>query len=108
VLARLLEDPLAAGDGVAALRRYSLVTPATDGSVLVHRLVQNVMLDQMPADLAGQWRQAATALIEAALPADTDRPEAWPICALLLPHALKALAEDRSSVPAPDSAPAPG
>jgi hypothetical protein len=94
VLARLLEDPLAAGDAVAALRRYSLVTPAADGSVLVHRLVQKVMLDQMPVGPAGQWRQAATALIEAALPADTDRPEAWPICALLLPHAPKALAED--------------
>jgi tetratricopeptide (TPR) repeat protein len=98
VLARLLEDPLAAGDAVAALRRYSLVTPATDGSVLVHRLVQNVMLDQMSADLAGQWRQAATALIEAALPADTERPEAWPICALLLPHTLKALAEDSAGM----------
>ena len=98
VLARLLEDPLAAGDAVAALRRYSLVTPATDGSVLVHRLVQNVMLDQMPADLAGQWRQAATALIEASLPADTGRPEAWPICAPLLPHALKALAEDSAGM----------
>jgi len=98
VLARLLEDPLEAGDAVAALRRYSLVTPAAGGSVLVHRLVQNVMLDQMPADLAGQWRQAATALIDAAIPADTDPPEAWPICALLLPHALKALTKDSTGM----------
>ena len=94
VLAKLLEDPLAARDAVAALRRYSLVTPAADGSVLVHRLVQNVMLDQMPADLAGQWRQAAAALIEAAIPADTDLPETWPECAALLPHAQAALADD--------------
>ena len=42
VLAPLLEDPLAAGDAIAALRRYSLVTPAADGSVSVHRLVQAV------------------------------------------------------------------
>ena len=77
MLAKLLEDPLAARDAVAALRRYSLVTPAADGSVLVHRLVQNVMLDQMPADLAGQWRQAAAALIEAAS-RYTDLPETWP------------------------------
>ena len=48
----LLEDELEAGDAVAALRRYSLVTPAGDGLVLVHRLVQAVTLDQMPADLA--------------------------------------------------------
>jgi hypothetical protein len=98
VLARLLEDPLAAGDAVAALRRYSLVTPAADGSVLVHRLVQAVMLDQMPADLAGQWRQAAAALIEAAIPADTDSPQAWPVCAALQPHVQAALADDSSGM----------
>ena len=91
VLARLLEDPLAAGDPVAALRRYSLVTPAVEGSVLVHRLVQNVMLDQMPADLAGQWRQAAAALIEAAIPADPELPATWSTYAVLLPHARAAL-----------------
>ena len=34
VLAPLLEDPLAAEDAIAALRRYSLVSPAADGSVL--------------------------------------------------------------------------
>ena len=94
VLAQLLEDPLAAGDAIAALRRYSLVTPATDGSVLVHRLVQNVMLDQMPADLAVQWRQAAAALIEAAIPDDPASPGTWLACAVLLPHAQLALADD--------------
>ena len=49
----LLGDPVAAGDAVAALRRYSLVTPAGDGLVLVHRLVQAITLDQIPADVAG-------------------------------------------------------
>jgi hypothetical protein len=63
-LVPLLDNRLAAGDAVAALRRYSLVTPAGDGLVSVHRLVQAVTIDQMPADLAGQWRQAAAALIE--------------------------------------------
>ena len=52
VLVPLLEDPLAAGDAIAALRRYSLVTPAADGSVSVHRLVQAVTADQMPAEAA--------------------------------------------------------
>jgi hypothetical protein len=59
VLASLIEDPLAAGDAIRALRRYSLVTPAGGGSVSVHRLVQTVTADQMPADLARQWRQGA-------------------------------------------------
>jgi hypothetical protein len=94
VLEPLLEDPLAADDAIAALHRYSLVTPAGDGRVSVHRLVQAVTVDQMAGDLLAQWRQAAAAVIEAAIPASTDAPQAWPLFALLLPHAQAALAED--------------
>ena len=94
VLAPLLEDPLAAKDAIVALRRYSLVTPTADGSVSVHRLVQAITVDQMPADVAGQWRQAAAAVIEAAIPADADQPETWPVFAALLPHVQAALAND--------------
>ena len=85
-LGPLLGDPVAVGDAVAALRHYSLVTPAGDSQVLMHRLVQTVALSHMPMDVAGQWGQAAAALIEAAVPADTDLPSAWPVCAVLLPH----------------------
>ena len=92
VVLPLLDDELAAGDTVAVLRRYSLVSPAGQGLVLVHRLVQAVTAHQMPAGLAGQWRQAAAALIEEAIPADTQLPAAWPVCALLLPHARVVLA----------------
>ncbi|HEV3295732.1 MAG TPA: FxSxx-COOH system tetratricopeptide repeat protein, partial [Streptosporangiaceae bacterium] len=91
VLTPLLEDPLEAGDAIAALRRYSLISPPADGSVSVHRLVQAVTADQMPAELASQWRQAAAALIEAAIPADTELPGIWSVCAALLPHAQAAL-----------------
>jgi Domain of unknown function (DUF4062)/Tetratricopeptide repeat len=91
VLAPLLEDPLAAGDAIAALRRYSLISPPADGLVSVHQLVQAVTADQMPAELASQWRQAAAALIEAAIPADTALPGTWSVCAALLPHAQAAL-----------------
>src|SRR5271165_2146675 len=71
-----------------------LVTPAADGSVSVHRLVQAVTADQMPAELARDWQQAAAALIAAAIPGDTDLPETWQVCAALLPHARVALADD--------------
>ena len=98
VLALLLEDRLAAGDAIAALRRYSLVTPAFDGSVSVHQLVQAVTADQMPPEMARNWRQAAAAVIEAAIPADTDLPETWRACATLLPHAQKALADDSAGM----------
>ena len=91
VLGPLLEDELAAGDAIAALRRYSLISPPADGSVSVHRLVQAVTTDQMPTELASRWRQAAAALIEAAIPADTTLPGTWPDCAALLPHAQAVL-----------------
>jgi len=92
VLTPLLDDELAAGDALAALRRYSQVTSAGDGLVSVHRLVQAVTADQMPAGLAAQWHQAAAGLIEAAIPADPELPEAWPVYAMLLPHARAVLA----------------
>ena len=93
VLRPLLEDPLAAGDAIAALRRYSLVTSAEGGEVSVHRLVQAVTVDQMPAELAGAWRQAAAQLIEAAIPREWKHPANWHVLRSLLPHAQAALAD---------------
>ncbi len=99
VLKRLMENPWAAKDAAAALHRYSLISTAaqvgqvSDGSVSVHLLVQAVTADKMPAGLASQWRQAAATLIEAAIPSNTDPPETWPTCAVLLPHARALLAD---------------
>jgi hypothetical protein len=90
----LLEDPLMVKEAIAALRRYSLISPPADGSVSVHRLVQAVTLDQLPAELAQAWRQAAAAVIEAAIPGSPNLPETWPVFAALLPHGRARLAED--------------
>jgi hypothetical protein len=98
VLMPLLEDPLAAGDAIAALRRYSLISPPADGLVWVHRLVQAVTADQMPAKLAEAWRQAAAAVIEAAIPEDPEQPDRWPDFAALLPHAQTALSADSNGI----------
>jgi hypothetical protein len=87
----LLGDPVATGDAVTALRRYSLVTPAGHGQVLVQRLVQAMARAQLAADAADQWEQAAATLVEAAIPDDTSLPAAWPACAALLPHARAVL-----------------
>jgi hypothetical protein len=98
VLVPLLEDELAADDAIAALRRYSLVRPAEDGAVSVHRLVQAVTDDQIPAELAGQWPRAAAALIEAAIPTGSRKRDRWRDFAALLPHAEKALARGSSGI----------
>ena len=95
VLVPLLEDPLVAGDAVAALRRYSLVTQAADGSVSVHRLVQAVTLDQMPAELAAAVAAGyCRYVIEAAIPGDPREPSSWPVFGMLLPHAQAAIPPD--------------
>jgi hypothetical protein len=91
VLGPLLADPVAVGKAVTALRRYSLVTPAGDGLVLVHRLVQAVTLAQESAEVADLWGRAAAALVEAAVPAHPELPAVWPVCAVLLPHARAVL-----------------
>jgi hypothetical protein len=90
-LSPLLGDELASGNAVAVLRKLSLVTPAGRGTLMVHRLVQAVTADQMTADLARGWRQAAAGLVEAAIPADPNLPDTWPLCAALLPHAQAVL-----------------
>jgi hypothetical protein len=98
VLVPLLEHPLAGKDGVAALRRHSLISPPADGSVSVHRLVQAITIAQMPAELAAAWQRAAAAVIEAALPSDPESPDTWDVFAALLPHAQAALADDSGSM----------
>ncbi len=98
VLVPLLEDSLTVGDAITALRRFSLVTPTGDGLALVHRLVQAITLDHMPGELADQWRHAAAAVIEAAIPQDTNQSTTWPVCRALLPHAQVALAEDNDGL----------
>jgi hypothetical protein len=70
----LLGDGVAARDAIGALRRYSLVSPAGDGLVLVHRLVQAITRVQLPVEVANRWKHAAAALVEAAVPADRELP----------------------------------
>ena len=113
-LRQLIDDSLLADDATAALRRYSLVNSAREGTLSVHRLVQAVTLGQLPAGQAEAWRTATEALIQAALPgerhqegdwpiycvhADRSRlPDAWPAYAALLPHAQGALAASSDAI----------
>ena len=91
LLVPLLEDELARDEAVAGLRRFSLISAPRGGLVSVHRLVQAITIDQLPAQEAAAWRQAAAAVIGAALPGDPEDPGCWPVFALLLPHAQAAL-----------------
>ncbi len=91
LLVPVLDDPLAASDAVAALRRYSLISAPKDGAVSVHRLVQVITVAQLPAKVIASWRQAAAALIQAALPSDPKLPANWLTYAALMAHVQASL-----------------
>src|SRR5262249_45537882 len=98
VLARLLDDELAASDAVAALRLYSLVRSTDDDLVSVHRLVQAFSADQIPDELAGAWRKAVATVIEATIPSDPQPEGRRPVFAALLSHAQAALPADSNGM----------
>jgi hypothetical protein len=54
-------DLAAAGGAITALRRYSLVAPAGDGLVPVHRLVQSITRGRLTAEEASERQRAAGA-----------------------------------------------
>jgi len=91
LLMPLLDDPIACDDAIAALRRFSLISAPKGGMVSAHRLVQRITMAELDPGVAEDWRRAAAALIEAALPDDADNPANWPVFAALLPHAQAAL-----------------
>jgi hypothetical protein len=91
VLVPLLADELTRDEAVAGLRRFSLISVPRGGLVSVHRLVQAITMDQLPAQEAEAWLQAAAAVIGAALPGNPEDPGCWPVFAALLPHAQAAL-----------------
>jgi tetratricopeptide (TPR) repeat protein len=88
-LATPANDPFALDEAVAAGRRFGLVK-ASEHTLVMHRLLQQVVRDGL--DPGQQHSRAATALrlLRAALPADHTNPEAWPAYARLVPHVLAA------------------
>jgi tetratricopeptide (TPR) repeat protein len=86
-LAVLAEDPFVLDEAIAALRRYALVK-ADEQTVVVHRLVQQVVRDQLDPEQRRHRVAAAVRLVDAAFPAEYTNPDVWPAYAQLLPHAL--------------------
>ena len=83
-------DPFALDEAVAALRRFGLVK-ATEQLLTVHRLVQQVIRDQLDPATRATRAAIAVRLLAAALPfGGYADPGLWPVCARLLPHALAA------------------
>ena len=83
-------NPLALDDAVVTLRRFGLVK-ADEQELTVHRLLQQVVRDQLDPVAKTARVGVAVRLLNKALPSGGyDDPELWPVCARLLPHALVA------------------
>jgi tetratricopeptide (TPR) repeat protein len=89
-LNELSADPFALDDAIAALRRFGLVK-ASEQSLTMHRLLQQVVRDQLHPAVKAARVGVAVRLLDEALPfGGYAAPELWPLCARLLPHALAA------------------
>jgi len=86
-LAPIVADDLEFDEAVAVLMRYSLITGSSD-NLSIHRLVQAVTRDRLEEDDRKRWSEAAVQLVDYAFPRDSDDFHNWPVCSLLLPHAL--------------------
>jgi len=87
LLKRVAVDAFLLAQAVEALRAYSLVSRNPQTRTLsIHRLVQAVLRDSMPANKGRQWKQRAMHAVNAASPNVQDMKQ-WEICERWLPHA---------------------
>jgi tetratricopeptide (TPR) repeat protein len=86
-LAAVVADGYLLDQAIEALRAYSLITRDIQTRALaVHRLVQTVVRDSLPAETHKQWVLHVVALVNQAFP-DVEFTS-WPQCERCLPHAL--------------------
>jgi hypothetical protein len=92
VLSPLLAGQITVDGAVSLLRQYSLIRSLDDGTVLMHRLIQDAARRDLSDAELSVWRDSTAALVAAALPADPQNPQQWNSFAALLPHATALLA----------------
>jgi tetratricopeptide (TPR) repeat protein len=88
-LAETITDPLVLADTIGVLRRYGLAKAAAD-AIIVHRLLQAVIRNNLDEDTQRRWAGFALATVTAGFPDDWEDPLVWPQCQRLVSHALAA------------------
>lgn len=86
-LAARAADPLAWAQTLDHLTRQSLVQ-VEQGTLVMHRLTQAILRNQLPPSQATATRACAEALLTASNPGDPRNPATWPSWARLMPHLL--------------------
>lgn len=86
-LGRLLDQRGPLGEAIWLLRRYGLIKVLDDGQTLqVHRLVQAIVRDTLPAHAREQALSGACRLLAAANPGNPEDPLTWDMHAQIGPH----------------------
>jgi tetratricopeptide (TPR) repeat protein len=81
------DDSLALNEALEPLTRYSLIRFDVDTQTYsIHRMVQEVLKDQMGAELQAEWAERVVRAVEQCFP-EVDY-QTWTRCERLIPHAL--------------------
>lgn len=96
-LATAARDPLTRREAISSLHQAGLLTPDAEDTFRVHRLVQDVVADQLAERTQRIWQ--AVGLMAALFPGRPREPECWPTCARLLPHIQALLVHARTEPP---------
>ncbi|MGW0332496.1 FxSxx-COOH system tetratricopeptide repeat protein [Streptomyces sp. NPDC003011] len=92
-LALALSDPIRLGRAIRDVNRYALARiNYITNTIQLHRLVQRVLINQMPDELKEQMRGAAHRLLAHGDPVDPSSPQQWQQYGELLPHVLSSKA----------------
>ena len=95
LIAELVTKPLAWVEAIGEAGRFALIhRDAEDKSLHVHRVMQEVVKDEMTAETSREWVERAVQVLSAVFP--PPEFQNWPQCERLLPHArvVARLAED--------------
>jgi tetratricopeptide (TPR) repeat protein len=80
-------DPLALNEALEPLTRYSLIRLDVDTQTYsIHRMVQEVLKDQMGVEQQAHWAERVVRAVEQSFP-EVDY-QTWTRCERLIPHAL--------------------
>ena len=86
-LQKLITSASMLDNAVSTLRAYSLIRrDSATRTLTVHRLVQAVLIDAMPAIMRRQWKERIVRVLNEAFP--TAPFKEWTKCGQLLPHVL--------------------
>ncbi|WP_461028735.1 FxSxx-COOH system tetratricopeptide repeat protein [Streptomyces sparsus] len=94
-LAAALNDPIRLGRAIREINRYALARIShSTNTIQLHRLVQRVLINQMPESLKTQMRNGAHRLLANGDPGEPTASHQWQRYGDLLPHVLNSRAVD--------------